>query len=611
MLKSLKSTLNIAFLVVLILPLTTATIFSIDYFSLKIRQDALARISSDLDLVSLLLDRETAETRFLAQSYTQMVNWAVFLNLGLTSKLNDKLLGEAVSHRLDEIMVVSQDRNVLASSLSIQGPREYMVPGDFADQAFAGKVLSGLELIANSNVRPDGRPILSVTAAAPLYDSNRENVIGALIIRRFLRDGYLQRILPAGTVPDTCFFARDGMISTNTGDSASPELSSLDPAIVREVFDKGRTFEEAILKPSGHLAEYRPLLGLDGKPIGALMVRKGADDYVRTQRKAIIFLSSVALVGVLLTLAVRAWIKHSIFIPISTLSEATKRLAAGDYSRQIPVRTVDEIGELSKSFNIMACRLEKRTQELEEMNLLLTREIFERKRSENELSESEKQLRLLSSQLITAQEEERKRIAREVHDSIASSLVAIKVCLENTVHRLTQEMPVTESIATSISITQDAIDESRRIISDLRPPLLDDLGVLATIGWFSRQYQSIHPDIFIEKQLEIQETEIPEVLKIAIFRIIQEALNNVAKYSRAEMVNLCLQKTENGIVLMVEDFGVGFDVSILMSRDSKTTGWGIAGMKERTELTGGVFDIQSVPGEGTTVRCWWANKDKP
>jgi signal transduction histidine kinase len=237
------------------------------------------------------------------------------------------------------------------------------------------------------------------------------------------------------------------------------------------------------------------------------------------------------------------------------------------------------------------------------------RDITDRKNAEESLLESEKRLRHLSAQLLTAQEEERKRIAREVHDSIASSLAAINISLGNTLSHLERGQPAVESIKTSIAITQNAIEESRRIMSDLRPSLLDDLGILATIDWLCRQYAKVCPDVCIEKEIAVAEEQIPEILKIAIFRVLQEALNNVAKHSEAELVNLSLVRRDGTIALTIDDNGMGFDLNALLLQGNERKGLGLASMQERTELSGGTYAITSVPGEGTIIRCLWSAED--
>lgn len=245
--------------------------------------------------------------------------------------------------------------------------------------------------------------------------------------------------------------------------------------------------------------------------------------------------------------------------------------------------------------------------------LSIGNDITDRKRVRDALQESERQLRFLSSKLLSAHEEERKRIAGELHDSLGSALSAVKLSLENARQQSQGQKSLAAALDLSISWTQHAMDEARRLMTDLRPAMLDDLGLVMTIGWFSRQHRKLHPSIHIEEDIDIEEPDIPDHLKIVIFRIMQEAFHNISKYSRAEFVSLSIAKNNGAIELVIEDNGDGFDVeSALRTKDGRR-GMGLTGMKERAELSGGSFAISSVLGEGSTIRASWtsAGKDPP
>ncbi|MEA2084522.1 MAG: histidine kinase [Thermodesulfobacteriota bacterium] len=220
---------------------------------------------------------------------------------------------------------------------------------------------------------------------------------------------------------------------------------------------------------------------------------------------------------------------------------------------------------------------------------------------------AEEALRESQKHFLAAQENEKKRIARELHDSIGQSLTAIKFGLENSLDKRvgrTAEAQV-ESLRAIIPLVQQAIEEVRRIHTDLRPSMLDDLGLLVTINWFCREFQMIYSDVRIEKQMDVQENEVPEPLKMVIFRLLQETMNNIAKHSDADFVRLCFKKTKAAIALTVEDNGRGFHPEDALSLNSSIEGFGITSMKERTELAGGTFAIKSTPGTGTVVRASW------
>jgi signal transduction histidine kinase len=139
---------------------------------------------------------------------------------------------------------------------------------------------------------------------------------------------------------------------------------------------------------------------------------------------------------------------------------------------------------------------------------------------------------------------------------------------------------------------------------NLRPSILDDLGILATIGWFCRQYESTYSGIRVKQEINIEEHEVSESLKTVIFRVLQEAMNNIAKHSKANQVVLALRKTDQAIELVVRDNGHGFRMEEVLSRKRSSRGLGLDSMRERTELTGGTFAIDSTDS-GTVIQASW------
>jgi signal transduction histidine kinase len=221
-------------------------------------------------------------------------------------------------------------------------------------------------------------------------------------------------------------------------------------------------------------------------------------------------------------------------------------------------------------------------------------------KAEYALEESRSQVTSLTSQLLLAEEQERKRIARELHDGLGQSLNAIAVNVRTTLERVGDKVKTGfESLEAIMPIIHQSIEEVHRIGMNLRPSLLDDLGLLPTLGWFVREYQKIYPSIRIEKQTEIEETQVPDPLKAVIYRILQEALNNIAKHSKANLVSISLRKKDDRIELVIEDNGIGFDM------ESVKNGFGLGSMRERAEFSVGSFDIESVKGKGTVIRASW------
>jgi signal transduction histidine kinase len=217
------------------------------------------------------------------------------------------------------------------------------------------------------------------------------------------------------------------------------------------------------------------------------------------------------------------------------------------------------------------------------------------------------ELRRLSSELLSIQEEERKRIALEVHDGIGQSLSAVKYRVEAALAELGEACSAKAfgSLKPIIPVVQEAVEETRRIQRNLRPPTLDDLGLLATLSWFCREFETTYEGVRVERKIELEEDAVPDMLKIVIYRVIQEAMNNIAKHSGASAVTLSLASIDGRIEMTVTDNGVGFDLERVPSPEMSERGMGLASMRERAELSGGLLSIKSEKGQGTVIHAAW------
>jgi PAS domain S-box-containing protein len=239
-------------------------------------------------------------------------------------------------------------------------------------------------------------------------------------------------------------------------------------------------------------------------------------------------------------------------------------------------------------------------------------DISKRKEAEEALRHSERQLRQLSARLLEAQEVERKRVAQELHDGLGQSLSAIKISLERVCSALTplDNESCGPLLGRLVPMVQDAVEEVRRIAMDLRPSMLDDLGILATISWFTREFSRIYGHIRLEKDIAVEEAQVPDPLTTVIYRILQEALNNLAKHSRADRADIALRKSGGELILSISDNGKGFDRAQVLDAESPGRGFGLASMRERTEMFGGIFRLDSSPGQGVRLEAVWPLEDE-
>jgi signal transduction histidine kinase len=260
--------------------------------------------------------------------------------------------------------------------------------------------------------------------------------------------------------------------------------------------------------------------------------------------------------------------------------------------------------------------LHQRSVDLTASNRRLRREILQRKSVEESLRKSEQhysrlleqsrhmqeQLRLLSRQLLSAQEEERKLISRELHDDIAQTLTSINVRLASL---KAESMVNTKGLQKKISSTQRLVEKSvdivHRFARELRPTVLDDLGLIPALhsymkGFTRRTGIHIHFKTFAAHKIK----QLNNATRTVLYRVAQEALTNVARHARASSVEVSLEKLPNAIRLKIKDDGKSFQAQRVM-HSKRNKRLGLIGMRERLEMVGGSFGVESAPGKGTTV----------
>ena len=331
----------------------------------------------------------------------------------------------------------------------------------------------------------------------------------------------------------------------------------------------------------------------------------------------------VALFGVPAFLAALlfAWVTaRSVLRPIGVLTTAARRISAGDLSQPVPDLGKDEVGGLARTFETMRLRLKQSMEGIQSWNRQLEDRVRERTR---ELEASRDNLRTAAEEkaalyetlrrkeeartellrkVITAQEEERRRIARELHDETGQALTALTVGMDTAAMAPGADADgVREKLAELRALATDALEDVHRLIYDLRPSVLDDLGLVAGLRWYAET--RLQPaGIRVRVVVTGEERRLPAEVESALFRIGQEAISNAARHSQASNVRLGLDFPDRSVGLEVEDDGVGFDAAALAQPDDQRRGWGILGMQERAALLGGALQILSEPGNGTRVK---------
>lgn len=326
--------------------------------------------------------------------------------------------------------------------------------------------------------------------------------------------------------------------------------------------NEGRIWDTAVPIYDGQAGEAR--VGLSDARINNIL------DAVTTSLLITTF--AVSLVGVaaggLLT-----WILTK---PILALVQSAQAVGRGDLTQKVESWADDEIGALADAFNVMTDDLRHAEQARAERDQLRAQ---------------------LLERVIQAQEEERKRISRELHDETGQALTALMVGLK-AVRDLCPD-PAIRARATELrDLAAQTLDEVHNLALELRPSALDDLGLTAALDRYVADYSAryqINVDFAVRG---IESNRLPAPIEIALYRIIQESLTNVVRHADATIASVLIEIREDHVIAIVEDNGRGFDPS---AKDGNRNKLGLYGMQERVKLLGGNFTIESTPGSGTSI----------
>jgi len=275
-------------------------------------------------------------------------------------------------------------------------------------------------------------------------------------------------------------------------------------------------------------------------------------------------------VGWLVSIVLNFVVLQIAFRPLLDLGKVMKRVQAGESSLRAPLTGLDaEADQLARTFNTMLEALDDAS-------------------------------RLRASQIINAQEEERKRIARELHDETSQVLTSLLISLAVLDESLTTQ-EARDRIADTRSLAHRTLRAIRNLSIDLRPSALDDLGLLPALRWYVKEY-SQKCGIEVEFHSSGFKERLPSEMETALYRIVQEALTNTARHSKAHKVRITLREARDAIYASIVDDGCGFDVDALLRSPVQERRLGLAGMNERAILLDGTLNIHSAPGQGTTVK---------
>lgn len=263
--------------------------------------------------------------------------------------------------------------------------------------------------------------------------------------------------------------------------------------------------------------------------------------------------------------------------PILDMTFVARHVRDGDLSVRAPVWANDEIGELGRAFNDMISSLDTSHRELEHSNELRAQ---------------------LLHKVVSAQEDERQRISRELHDETGQALTSLLVQL-----KILEKCERLDDVQTQVSgirqLTQHTLHEVRRLAADLRPSALDDLGLISALESYIDNYANKSGLAVGFMPRNMDQERLPYDMEIVLYRVVQESLTNILRHAQATHVRVTIERQQDHIRLSVVDDGCGFDLARVMA--GKEHGLGLLGMQERIELLGGTLRFDSHPGKGTRV----------
>ena len=488
----------------------------------------------------------------------------------------------------------------------------------FGDVTPVVAALNGTSFAVSHVAQPIGPLGPSVVAAAPVRDA-AGSVSGALVIILNFTNPNIHAFsnpIGLGQTGYMDLVALDGRILASTRPervgSQSDHGSSLSGMIrdhrqaVSACHDCHTTTAQT--EPQAEVLAFAPL----DRVQWGITVRQSEDEVFAPTRLLQSRISELMVIMLGGALVLVYFATRSVIVPVKALTDATRRIAAGDLDSPIQAHARDEVGVLAQSLDEMRVRLKKSTEEIQAWNRELDARVQERTaayqaaakdnaRLYAELQQKEQLRGELLHRVISAQEDERKRIARELHDETSQGLTALMVGLDTVHMASTQDVQKADAHLRSCkSIAETLLKNLHRLIADLRPSLLDDLGLVPAIAWYGEQ--RLKPlGIAFRLDEDGPKSRLPTSIETALFRIVQEAITNIIRHAHATAVNVRFARQEGFVTLQVSDNGQGFDPQTLQPSDAHGKGLGLRGMQERASILGGEFQMQTAPGKGTVI----------
>lgn len=527
---------------------------------------------------------------------------------------NYDLALERASHHLDfystQLLLLDRTGHVVAARPPVTSTVSF---DGFAPIAAA---LNGQSFAVSRDEQPLGSMGASPLAATPVYDRSG-TLIGALVISINLTSPNLRIFADPSGLGTTGYM---DLVDLNGAILAStrPERVGLANDHAESLQSMIRDHREAVVscsncdasnsapQPDREVLAFAPL---DRAPWGVTIRQSDEEVFSGTRllQFRIFGFGAVVLAGGLLLAYL---ISRGVVRPVQTLIGATERIAGGDLDTPLETSGHDEISTLANSFNAMRARLRDTISEIKALN----RELDGRVQAQTaaccqalekntlllgELQHKETLRFELLHRVISAQEEERKRISRELHDETCQTITALAYKLDAAGEMAVS--PELQALLEQMRVMADSTQEElQRIIMDLRPTMLDHLGLIPALRWYAEKRFN-DPGIRSNIRVLGPVSRLPPAVEITLFRVVQEAVNNVARHSKAKLADFDFEFFDDRVEVRITDNGVGFDPARVDDGADGHRGLGLMGMAERMSAIDGEFRLRSLPGRGTSI----------
>jgi len=517
------------------------------------------------------------EARLLA-NYEDIFGW---IAAGDTQRLKRLLSLHQSAHEADHVYLLTADGAVYTAAAEPPLPPAAVRELEIVRLGFNGQALAELTTIGER---------IWLVAVAP--HTNDAGVNDAVVVIAHEMDAVALEALVGGF---------HGLILLSDGTHwVGPAEADLPPQILEDLKRAAKARPEEILQPYSvrdRGVTYEILLvplGASHSGSYALALVKQAAVLDATRRQAWVGGGLFLLAFAAFALLVVHFHRRQIFQPLQDLSQAAQRIAAGDLEAPIVPRGVREIHDLAASLEAMRRRVQELLAREQELRQRLAARLEQQSGTLAQMCREREQL---LTRLISAQEEERRRVSRELHDETSQELANLIVRL-GALARTVDDPEVLSQLHKLRQHAARTLEGVNRIVMDLRPGLLDEYGLVPAVQWYADR---LLPPKGVKVKVKARGTPKPlsSYVQVSVYRVLQEAINNIAQHAQARHATIAFDWRADGLQVVVEDDGRGFDLDRVTREPGQH--FGLLGMRERIYLVGGTFSIESTPGQGTRI----------